>query len=314
MIKKSSKIYIAGHNGLVGSELLSLLIKSGYKKILFKSRKELDLTNQIAKDNFFKKNKPEILIICAAKVGGILENKNYPMEFLLDNLSIQKNLLLAAMKHNIKRTIFLGSSCIYPKSSKIPIKESYLMTGKLEKTNESYALSKIVGMKLCEIMFHKYKKDIICLMPTNLYGDNDNFDITSSHVIPGLISKFLLAKKNKLDVKIWGSGKPIREFLHVKDLVEAILILLKSNKPKIKKVSNNELPIINIGSGESISIKNLALLIKKISQFKGRVIFDKKYPDGTINKNLDSSKIKKFQWHAKIKLEKGLEKIINSRH
>ena len=314
MIKKSSKIYIAGHNGLVGSELLSLLIKSGYKKILFKSRKELDLTNQKTVDNFFKKNKPEFLIICAAKVGGILENKNYPMEFLLDNLSIQKNLLLAAMKHNIKRTIFLGSSCIYPKFSKIPIKESYLMTGKLEKTNESYALSKIVGMKLCEIMFHKYKKDIICLMPTNLYGDNDNFDIASSHVIPGLISKFLLAKKNKLDVKIWGSGKPIREFLHVKDLVEAILILLKSNKPKIKKVSNNELPIINIGSGESISIKNLALLIKKISQFKGRVIFDKKYPDGTINKNLDSSKIKKFQWHAKIKLEKGLEKIINSRH
>ena len=314
MIKKSSKIYIAGHNGLVGSELLSLLIKSGYKKILFKSRKELDLTNQKTVDNFFKKNKPEFLIICAAKVGGILENKNYPMEFLLDNLFIQKNLLLAAMKHNIKRTIFLGSSCIYPKFSKIPIKESYLMTGKLEKTNESYALSKIVGMKLCEIMFHKYKKDIICLMPTNLYGDNDNFDIASSHVIPGLISKFLLAKKNKLDVKIWGSGKPIREFLHVKDLVEAILILLKSNKPKIKKVSNNELPIINIGSGESISIKNLALLIKKISQFKGRVIFDKKYPDGTINKNLDSSKIKKFQWHAKIKLEKGLEKIINSRH
>ena len=314
MIKKSSKIYIAGHNGLVGSELLSLLIESGYKKILFKSRKELDLTNQKTVDNFFKKNKPEFLIICAAKVGGILENKNYPMEFLLDNLSIQKNLLLAAMKHNIKRTIFLGSSCIYPKFSKIPIKESYLMTGKLEKTNESYALSKIVGMKLCEIMFHKYKKDIICLMPTNLYGDNDNFDIASSHVIPGLISKFLLAKKNKLDVKIWGSGKPIREFLHVKDLVEAILILLKSNKPKIKKVSNNELPIINIGSGESISIKNLALLIKKISQFKGRVIFDKKYPDGTINKNLDSSKIKKFQWHAKIKLEKGLKKIINSRH
>jgi len=314
MIKKSSKIYIAGHNGLVGSELLSLLIKSGYKKILFKSRKELDLTNQKTVDNFFKKNKPEFLIICAAKVGGILENKNYPMEFLLDNLSIQKNLLLAAMKHNIKRTIFLGSSCIYPKFSKIPIKESYLMTGKLEKTNESYALAKIVGMKLSEIMFHKYKKDIICLMPTNLYGDNDNFDIASSHVIPGLISKFLLAKRNKLDVKIWGSGKPIREFLHVKDLAEAILILLKSNKLKIKKVSNNELPIINIGSGESISIKNLALLIKKISQFKGRIIFDKKYPDGTINKNLDSNKIKKFKWYAKIKLEKGLEKIINSRH
>jgi len=314
MIKKISKIYIAGHNGLVGSALHNLLLNSGYKKILYKNSKELDLTNFKKVDNFFKKNKPEFLVICAAKVGGILENKSYPMEFLLDNLSIQKNLLLAAKKYNIKRTIFLGSSCIYPKFSKIPIKESYLMTGKLEKTNESYALAKIIGVKLCDILFNKFKKDIICLMPTNLYGDNDNFDIASSHVIPGLISKFLLAKKKKSDVKIWGSGKPIREFLHVQDLVEAILVMLKVNKLKITKVNNNELPIFNIGSGESISIKNLALLIKKITQFKGRIIFDRKYPDGTINKNLDSRKIKNFQWKAKITLEKGIKKIINLRN
>ena len=314
MIKKTSKIYIAGHNGLVGSALFNLLSNSGYKKILYKSSKELNLTNFKKVDNFFKKNKPEFLIICAAKVGGILENKSYPMEFLLDNLSIQKNLLLASKKYNIKRTIFLGSSCIYPKFSKIPIKESYLMTGKLEKTNESYALSKIIGIKLCDMLFNTFKKDIICLMPTNLYGENDNFDIKSSHVIPGLISKFLLAKRKKTDVKIWGTGKPIREFLHVQDLVEAILVLLKVNKPKITKVSNNGLPIFNIGSGESISIKNLALLIKKIYRFKGRIIFDKKYPDGTINKNLDSRKIKKFKWKAKITLEKGLKKIIKLRN
>jgi GDP-L-fucose synthase len=314
MIKKISKIYIAGHNGLVGSALYNLLSNSGYKKILYKNSKELNLTNFKKVDNFFKKNKPEFLVICAAKVGGILENKSYPMEFLLDNLSIQKNLLLAAKKYNIKRTIFLGSSCIYPKFSKIPIKESYLMTGKLEKTNESYALSKIIGIKLCDILFNTFKKDIICLMPTNLYGENDNFDIKSSHVIPGLISKFLLAKKKKSDVKIWGTGKPIREFLHVQDLVEAILVLLKVNKLKITKVSNKELPIFNIGSGESISIKNLALLIKKIYHFKGRIIFDKKYPDGTINKNLDSRKIKKFKCKAKITLEKGLKKIIKLRN
>ena len=314
MIKKTSKIYIAGHNGLVGSALCSLLSNSGYKKILYKSSKELNLTNFKKVDNFFKKNKPEFLVICAAKVGGILENKSYPMGFLLDNISIQKNLLLASKKHNIKRTIFLGSSCVYPKFSKIPIKESYLMTGKLEKTNESYALSKIIGIRLCDILFNTFKKDVICLMPTNLYGENDNFDIKSSHVIPGLISKFLLAKKKKSDVKIWGSGKPIREFLHVQDLVEAILVLLKVNKSKITKVSNNGLPIFNIGSGESISIKNLALLIKKIYHFKGRIIFDKKYPDGTINKNLDSRKIKKFKWKAKITLEKGLKKIIKLRN
>jgi GDP-L-fucose synthase len=313
MLKKKSKIYIAGHNGLVGSSVHNLLLRYGYKNILYKRKKELDLTDEKKVDIFFKKNKPKYLIICAAKVGGILKNKNYPLEFLLENFLIEKNLLIAAKKYNIERTIFLGSSCIYPKKSKTPIKESYLMTGKLEKTNESYALSKIMGIKLSEILYEKYKKDIICLMPTNLYGKNDNFEIASSHVIPGLISKFLNAKKKKLDVEVWGSGRPIREFLHVDDLANAIFTVLKTDKKKINKIFKGKLPIINIGSGESITIKKLTLLIKKIINYKGKVFFNKDYPDGTMNKNLDSTIIKKLRWKAKIKLAVGLNEIIVSR-
>jgi len=313
MLKKQSKIYIAGHNGLVGSSVRNLLLRYGYKNILCKRKKELDLTDEKKVDIFFKKNKPKYLIICAAKVGGILNNKTYPLEFLLENFLIEKNLLIAAKKHNIERTIFLGSSCIYPKKSKTPIKESYLMSGKLEKTNESYALSKIMGIKLSEILYEKYKKDIICLMPTNLYGKNDNFDVASSHVIPGLISKFLNAKKKKLHVEVWGSGRPIREFLHVDDLANAIFTVLKTHKKKINKMFKGKLPIINIGSGESISIKKLTLLIKKITNYKGKVFFNKNYPDGTMNKNLDSTMIKKLKWKAKIKLAVGLHEIIVSR-
>ena len=315
MIKKSSKIYIPGHNGLVGRAVLDLLHKQGYKNILFKNRKELDLTNEKKVDLFFKKKKPDFLIICAARVGGILENKNYPLEFLLDNFSIQKNLLLAAKKYKIKRTIFLGSSCIYPKYSKIPIKENYIMGGKLEKTNESYALSKIMGIKLCEILYNQFKQDIICLMPTNLYGEEDNFVIASSHVIPGLISKFLKAKKLNKNVKIWGTGKPIREFLHVEDLAKAILSVLKLKNEMVRNVCKNELPIFNVGSGESISIKKLAYLIKKISEFRGIIYFDTSFPDGTINKNLDSTKIKKLNcWKPEIKLLTGLNRLIKSRN
>ena len=205
MLKKNSKIFVAGHNGLVGSSVVSLLRNKKHKNIIVANRKKLDLRNQKKVDFFFKKNKPEILIICAAKVGGIIENRSKPLEFLIDNFQIQKNLLLASKKYNVKRTIFLGSSCIYPKKSKIPIKEEYLLTGKLEKTNEAYALSKIAGLKLCSILHEDYKKDIVCLMPTNVYGLNDNFDIKSSHVIPGLISKFIEAKKKQTNVQIWGS-------------------------------------------------------------------------------------------------------------
>ena len=252
--------------------------------------------------------------MCAARVGGILDNSTFPIEFLLDNLAIQKNLLMAAKKNNLKRIIFLGSSCIYPKNAKIPIKEDYLMTGKLEKTNESYALSKIIGIKLCEILHDKFKKDIICLMPTNLYGENDNFDIASSHVIPGLISKFLNAKKLNKDVKIWGSGKPVREFLHVEDLARAILLFLKISKSKLKKTFKSSLPVLNVGSGESVQIKKLASLIKKLSKFHGNITYDKSYPDGTFIKNLDSSKIKKLNWRPTVKLSKGLQRIIKSRN
>ena len=242
-----------------------------------------------------------------------MENKNYQLDFLLENINIQNNLLILAKKYGVKRTIFLGSSCIYPKISKIPIKEEYLMTGKLEETNEAYAISKIAGIKHCSILYEQFSQDIVCLMPTNIYGANDNFDISSSHVIPGLITKFLNAKKNNTNVVVWGSGKAIREFLHVDDLARAIFKVLLASKPKLDKVSRNKLPIFNVGSKESVSIKNLVKLLKKITKFKGKIIFDKKYPDGTLNKNLDSSKIRKINWHPKIKLYQGLNKIIKLR-
>jgi len=313
MLKKNSKIFVAGHNGLVGSSVVNLLKNKNYKKILTASRKKLDLRNQKKVDLFFKKKKPEILIICAAKVGGIIENKSKPLEFLIDNFQIQKNLLLASKKYNIKRTIFLGSSCIYPKKSKIPIKEEYLLTGKLEKTNEAYALSKIAGLKLCSILHEDYKKDIICLMPTNVYGLNDNFDIRSSHVIPGLISKFINAKKNGTNVQIWGSGKPIREFIHADDLANAILVSLKSSKKKLNRIFKKSLPIMNVGSGDHVSIKRLVTEIKKLTNFQGKIIYNKKFPDGTLNKNLDSTLIKKLKWKTKIKFLSGLKELVDKK-
>ena len=313
MIKKYSKIYIAGHNGLVGRAVHESLIKKGYTNIIFIKKKDLNLMDEKKVEIFFQKQKPEYLIICAARVGGIIENRDNSLEFLLNNILIQKNLLLAAKKYKIKRTIFLGSSCVYPKKTKTPIKESYLMSGKLEKTNESYALAKIVGIKLCSILHEKYKKDIVCLMPTNLYGENDNFNIATGHVIPGLISKFIFAKKNNTNVVIWGSGKPIREFIHVDDVAESIIITLKASQTSLKKIMNNKLPIFNIGSGESLSIKKLAYLIKRLAGFKGKILFDKNYPDGTLNKNLDSKRIRLLKWKPHIKLIDGLMDIINKR-
>ena len=313
MINSKSKIFIAGHNGLIGSTLYNLLKINNFNNILVKNRSQLDLKNKKKVTNFFKKNKIDCMIMCAARVGGILENKTYPIEFLLDNLAIQNNLLMAAKKYKVKRIIFLGSSCIYPKESKIPIKETYIMDGKCEKTNEAYAIAKIAGIKLCSILHDQYDKDIICLMPTNVYGENDNFDSNSSHVIPGMITKFINAIKNRKNIKLWGTGKPIREFIHAEDLVSAILFLMCISKNKLKKISNKQMPIINVGTGESITIKKLALLIKKLTNFQGKVIFDKSYPDGTLNKNLDSSKLKKLGWKANILLESGLKKVILDR-
>jgi len=310
MINKNSKIFIAGHNGLVGNAVYRNLKLKNYKNILVQNKSSLNLLDKKKVDLYFKKKKPNYLIMCAARVGGILENKNYQKDFLLDNLYIQTNLLSAANKYNVKRTIFLGSSCVYPKICKTPIKEKYLMTGKLEKTNEAYAMSKIVGLKYSSILFENFDQDIICLMPTNLYGVNDNFDIKSSHVIPGLISKFLLAKKKKTNVVVWGSGKAIREFLFVDDLANAIYKVLITSRKKFKLICKDNVPMINVGSGEFISIKNLVKKIKKITNFKGKVIFDKSYPDGTLNKNLNSAKIRKLNWKPRIKLATGLLKVV----
>ena len=313
MINKNSKIYVAGHNGLVGSSVVKLLKKKRYKRILTVDKKKLNLSDKKKVEKFFKTKKPDYVIICAAKVGGILENKNYQLDFLLNNTEIQNNILLSAKKFKIKRVIFLGSSCIYPKNSKIPIKEDYIMTGKLEKTNEAYAMSKLYGIKLSSILYEEFNQDIVCLMPTNLYGIKDNFDIKSSHVIPGLITKFLNAKKNKTNVKVWGTGKAIREFMYVDDLANAIFKTLITPMLKFTKTFKEKLPIINVGTGEYVSILQLAKKIKKILRFKGKILFDKNFPDGTKIKNLDSSKIRKLKWKPKIKLNSGLKKVINSR-
>lgn len=313
MINKNSKIFIAGHNGLVGNAIYRLLKKKNYKRLITASRKNLDLRNKKKVTDFFKKKRPEFVIMCAAKVGGIMENKNYQLDFLLHNTDIQNNILLSSKKFKVKRVVFLGSSCIYPKKSKIPIKEDYIMTGKLEKTNEAYAMSKLYGIKLASILYEEFSQDIVCLMPTNLYGIEDNFEINSSHVIPGLITKFLKAKKNKTNIKVWGTGKAIREFMYVDDLASAIFTSLITPKSKIIKIFKNKLPIINVGTGEYVSILQLAQKIKKIVKFKGKILFDKNYPDGTLIKNLDSSKIRKLNWRPKIKLNTGLNKVINSR-
>ena len=239
-------------------------------------------------------------------------NLTYPTEFIYENLMIQSNLLKAALDNNIKQTIFLGTSCIYPKYAKTPIKEKYLLTGNLEKSNEPYAISKISGIKLCEAMYKQYGFNVICLMPTNLYGGKDNFDQFNSHVIPGIIAKIVSAKiKKKKKVKLWGTGKPKREFLFVDDLAYAILYLLKLPKTKIRKIVKN-FPIINIGSGEEISIKNLSHKIKKICKYNGKIFFDASYPDGTPKKNLDSSIINKIGWKAKTKLDNGLKIVLKN--
>ncbi len=312
MIEKNSKIFVAGHRGLVGSSILTLLKKNGFKKIITRSRKQLDLVNQQKVNIFFKKNKIEYLIICAAKVGGIMSNLTYPTEFIFENSMIQLNLLKAALDNKIKKTIFLGTSCIYPKFSKTPIKEEYLLSGNLEKTNEAYAIAKISGIKLSEAMYNQFGFKVICLMPTNLYGGKDNFDEFNSHVIPGIFTKILKAKKNKRKkVVLWGSGRPRREFLFVDDLANAIFYLLKLSDIKLLNINKN-FPIFNIGSGEEISIKDLAYKIKKICKFEGKIFFDKSFPDGTLRKNLDSSRIKKTGWRPKIKLNQGLVKVLEN--
>ena len=283
MINKNSKIYISGHSGMVGSACLRIFKSYGYKNIIYKNSKELDLRNQKKVSEFISLNKPEIIINAAARVGGIIANNKYPYEFLLHNLQIQNNLIMSAHQNDVKKFIFLGSSCIYPKMSNQPIKPDYLLTSSLEPTNQWYAIAKISGLKLIEALNKQYGRDYISLMPTNLYGPNDNFDMETSHVLPALISKFFhQSKESSKNIQLWGSGNPLREFLHVDDLAEAVYFCLTN------KVHKN---IINVGSGEEISIRDLAIKIKNITGFSGKIIWNNKM-DGTPRKLLDSSILK----------------------
>lgn len=300
---KNSKIYVAGSNGMVGSAIVRSLKRNGFTTILEKSSKELDLKDQKAVQQFFKNEQPEYVFLAAAKVGGIHANNQYPATFIYDNLMIQNNVIHAAYENQVKKLLFLGSSCIYPKMAPQPLKEEYLLTGALEPTNEAYAIAKIAGLKMCQFYKQQYGCNFISAMPTNLYGENDNFHLQNSHVLPALLRKFIEAKKNNQnEVSIWGSGAPMREFLYVDDLAEACLFLMENY---------NEKETVNIGTGEDITIKQLAETIQKMVGFKGNLVFDATKPDGTPRKLLDVSKINTLGWKHKINLEEGITKTIN---
>jgi GDP-L-fucose synthase len=301
MMNKNSKIYVAGHRGMVGSSIIRALENKGYSNIVFKTSKELDLINQQAVANFFETEKPEYVFLAAAKVGGIQANNIYRADFLYENLMIESNVIHSAYKNNVVKLLFLGSSCIYPKLAPQPLKEEYLLSGFLEQTNEPYAIAKIAGIKLCETYREQYSCNFISAMPTNLYGPNDNYDLNNSHVLPALIRKFHTAKKEgKTNVEVWGSGSPMREFLHVDDLANASLFLMESY---------DETGLVNIGTGTDVTIKELAELIQKIVEFDGKLIWDSSKPDGTPRKLLDVSKVQKLGWKHKISLEKGIEMV-----
>lgn len=297
-MKKNSKIYIAGHRGLVGSAILNKLKKDGYSKLILKTRRELDLLNQVAVEKFFKKEKPEYVFLAAAKVGGIMANKTQKADFIFENLQIQNNIIHNAWKYKAKKLLFLGSSCIYPKLCPQPIKEEYLMSGNLEETNDAYAIAKIAGIKMCQSFNEQYGTNFISVMPTNLYGPNDNFDLETSHVFPAMIRKFHTAKiENKKEIVLWGTGKPKREFLFVDDLADACVYLMNNYDKK---------EIINIGTGKDLSIKELAEKIQKIVGFSGKIKWDTSKPDGTLRKLLDVSKLRKAGWKYKTGLDEGM--------
>ena len=298
-MNKLSKIYIAGHKGMVGSAIWNALKDKGYENLIGKTSKELDLRNQQAVQEFFATEKPNIVIDAAARVGGILANNNYPFTFLMENMQIQNNLIDTALNHDVDKFIFLGSSCIYPKLAPQPMKEECLLTSSLEPTNEWYAIAKISGVKACESIRKQFGKDFISLMPTNLYGPNDNFDLQTSHVLPAMIRKFHEAKITKSElVTLWGSGSPMREFLHVNDLADAVVFSLEN------PLSEN---LYNIGTGVDLTIKLLAELIQKTVGFKGKIMWDSSKPDGTPRKLMDVSKMANQGWKAKISLEDGIK-------
>ncbi|MDA0345454.1 MAG: GDP-L-fucose synthase [Proteobacteria bacterium] len=300
-ISKDSKVYIAGHRGMVGSACWRLFKKRGYHNLIGKTSKELDLRNQNDVYNYLEQEQPDVIIDAAARVGGILANNTYPYEFLMDNMLIQNNLIKTAHELDIKKFIFLGSSCIYPKMAPQPIKEEYLLSGPLEETNQWYAIAKISAVKLIEALRKQYNRDYVSLMPTNLYGPGDNYDLETSHVLPAMIRKFHEAKLNDhSDVVLWGSGNPKREFLHVDDLAEAVVFSIENTL---------EESLYNVGSGEEISIKELALLIQETVGHKGEIIWDNNKPDGTPRKLMDSSQINHLGWFSKTNLKVGINLI-----
>ncbi|TVZ28215.1 GDP-L-fucose synthase [Gillisia sp. Hel_I_86] len=297
-----SKIYIAGHHGMVGSAIWRALTIKGYSNLLGKTSKELDLRDQKAVSNFFEKEKPEVVIDAAARVGGILANNEYPYQFLMENLQIQNNLIDNAHKTKVEKFIFLGSSCIYPRLAPQPLKEDYLLTGSLEPTNESYAIAKIAGVKACEAIRKQFGKDYVSLMPTNLYGTHDNFDLKTSHVLPAMIRKFHEAKVNSKSVELWGSGSPMREFLHVDDMADAVVFAVENKLPE---------HLYNIGTGRDLSIKELAELIQKVVGHKGEIVWDSSKPDGTPRKLMNVDKMRNAGWEAKTSLEIGVKATYN---
>lgn len=300
-MNKSDKIYIAGHRGMVGSAISRKLKEEGFENIITRSSKELDLRNQQAVNNFFREEKPDYVFLAAAKVGGIIANNTYRAEFIYDNLMIEANIIHSAWEQHTKKLMFLGSSCIYPKLAPQPLKEDYLLSGYLEETNRPYAIAKITGIELCDAYRAQYGCNFISVMPTNLYGPNDNYHPQNSHVLPALLRKFITAKvEEKPSVEIWGSGTPKREFLHVDDLADACYFLMQHY---------NEPGLINVGVGNDISIKDLAVLVKEIVGYAGEIKMDASKPDGTPRKLMDVSKLNNFGWKAKINLEQGIKMV-----
>jgi GDP-L-fucose synthase len=298
---KAAKIYIAGHNGMVGSSIVRALKNNGYNNLILKTSNELDLRDQQAVINFFQAEKPDYVFLAAAKVGGIVANNTYRADFIYENIVIQSNVIHQAYVSGVKKLMFLGSSCIYPKGAPQPLKEEFLLTGLLEPTNEPYAIAKIAGIKMCDAYRVQYGCNFISVMPTNLYGPNDNYDLNNSHVLPALLRKFITAKnRGETSVTIWGTGSPLREFLHADDLAAACLFLMETY---------NEEGIVNIGVGEDISILDLARLVKQIVGFEGTISMDPSKPDGTPKKLLDISKLTQLGWRARINLEDGVKKV-----
>ena len=298
-----AKIYVAGHRGLVGSAIVRNLEAKGYKNIIYRTHKELDLTNQEAVRRFFEEEKPEYVFLAAAKVGGIHANNTYPADFIYDNLMIQNNVIKAAHDFEVKKLLFLGSTCIYPKMAPQPIKEEYLLTGSLEETNEAYAVAKIAGLEMCKFFKRQYGDNFISCMPTNLYGPNDNFDLKNSHVLPALIRKFHEAKVNNSEaVEVWGTGTPLREFLYVDDMADACVFLMENYDGEQH---------VNIGTGEEVSIRKLAETVKEVVGFEGELVFNTEMPDGTPRKLTTVDKLHGLGWKHKVSLDKGIRLAYN---